>query len=185
MKRALLAAAAFCVLALGVVSPASARGLISTTCPAGSQLIAYGSTVVAGDPVTGADASNVWATANYTRTFQLYRLGAHSFCATWRDSGTFTTVGGTSPAGTGTVAPGVTGTLTRTRVETFTATWQPTVPTSGSIGLQFGPFDLLSLYFTSVSGVSVTWYTELYVTPASGAWGSRTGYPSYCDILTL
>src|SRR3982751_6465774 len=137
MKRALwIAAAALCALALGAASTASAKGLvtISTTCPSGSQLIASGSAIVAGDSVTGADPSNGWATANYTRTFQLYRVSGHTFCATWRDSGSFTTTGGTSPAGTGTVAAGVTGNLTRTRVETFDGTFQPHgLPTSGDI----------------------------------------------------
>jgi hypothetical protein len=180
MKRALgLAAVAFCALALGAVAvaPASARGLISTTCPAGSQLIASGSTVVTLDSVTGADPSNVWATANYTRTFQLYRVSGHTFCATWRDSGTFTTVGSMSPAGTGTVDAGVIGNLTRTRVETFSGTfWPHGLPTSG---------DLLSAYFVGVSDVNVTWYVDLYTTPANGAWGSRTGFPSYCDITSV
>jgi hypothetical protein len=159
------------------VAPASASALISTSCPAGSQLIAYGSTFVTGDPVTGADPSNIWATADYTRTFQLYRVYGHTFCAVWRDSGTFTTVGSTSPGGTGTVAAGVTGNLTRTRVETFSATFQPhSLPTSG---------DILSAYFIGVSDVNVTWYVDLYTTSANGAWGSRTGFPSYCDITSV
>lgn len=187
MRRALgLAAVALSALALGTVAvaPVSARGLITTTCPAGSQLVAYGSAVVTGDDVTGADPSNVWATATYTRTFQIYHVSGRTFCSSWRDSGTFTTVGGTSPAGTGTVAAGVTGNLTRTRVQTFTGTWQPHAPTSGSLGVRPAPFDLLSLYFTDVSGITVTWYSDLYMTPANGSWGSRTGFPSYCDITS-
>src|SRR3954470_16387107 len=144
MKRALgLAAVAFCALALGAVAVAPASATISTTCPYGSQLIAYGSTVVTGDSLTGADPSNVWAIGNYTRTYQLYRVSGHTFCATWRDSGTFTTVGGTSPGGTGTVDAGVTGNLTQTRVETFSGTFQPHgLPSSG---------DTLSDYFSEVS----------------------------------
>jgi hypothetical protein len=175
MKRALgIAAAALCALALGATSTASAHGLITTSCPYGSQLIASGSTAVAGDPVTGADPSNVWATADYTRTFQIYRVSGHTFCATWRDSGTFTTVGGTSPGGTSDVAAGVTGNLTRTRVQTFSGVFQPNgVPVGG---------DVLDAYFSWVSDVNVTWYVDLYTTSANGAWGSRTGFPSYCDI---
>lgn len=184
MKRALTLAAALCVLALGAVSPASARAAYSTTCPTGSQLVAYTTYLVTGEPVTGADPSNVWATADYTRTLQIYRVAKNSFCALWRDSGTFTTTGGTSPGGTGTVAAGITGKLTRSRVETFTATWQPSVPTSGSLGLFPGGVDVLSLYFTGVSGITVTWYADLYTTPANGSWGSRSGFPSYCDIVS-
>src|SRR3954451_18369800 len=160
MKRALgLAAVAFCALALGAVAMAPASATISTTCPYGSQLIAYGSTVVTGDSLTGADPSNVWAIGNYTRTYQLYRVSGHTFCATWRDSGTFTTVGGTSPAGNGTVNAGVTGNLTHTRVETFSANWQPRGLVSSG--------DLLSAYFSGISDVNVTWFTDMYTTPAN------------------
>jgi hypothetical protein len=179
MKRAFTLAAALCVLALGAVSPASARAATySTTCPAYSQLIAYNTYLVTGDPVTGADPTNVWATATYTRTVQIYKVSGNTYCAVWRDTGTFTTLGGTSPAGTGTVDAGITGRLTRSRVETFTGTWSPT----GATGPFAGPFDVLSLYFTDVSGVTVTWYADIYTTTANGSWGSRSGYPSYCDI---
>jgi hypothetical protein len=179
MKRAFgFAAVALCALALGAASTASASGLISTSCPAGSQPVASGSVLVTGDPVTGADPSNVWATADYTRAFQLYHVNGHDFCVTWRDTGTFTTVGGTSPAGRGSVAAGVTGYLNRTRVETFSGTWQPHGATNGSD-------DLLSAYFDGVSDVNVTWYADLYLTPANGNWGSRTGFPSYCDIVSV
>lgn len=186
MKRALTLAAALCVLALGAVSTASAVTTYTTSCPAYSPLVASVSYVVTGDPVTGIDG-NIWATADYTRTLQVYRvLGAkNTFCATWRDSGTFVTVAGESPGGTGTVAAGITGTLTRTAVTTnFTATWQPHAPTSGALGVFSGPFDWTSLYFSNVQGLSLVWYSNLYLTPANGAWGSRTGYPSYCDITS-
>src|SRR5437868_15518089 len=111
MKRAFTLAAALCVLALGTVSTASAKATYSTTCPAYSQLVASTTYVVTGDPVTGADPSNVWATADYTRTLQIYKVatGKNTCCAVWRDSGTFTTDGGTSPAGTGCVDAGITG----------------------------------------------------------------------------
>ena len=184
MKRAFTLAAALCVLALGATATASATAAYSTTCPAYSQLVAYTTVLVTGDPVTGADPNNVWATADYTRTLQIYRVNKTTYCALWRDSGVFRTVGGTSPGGTGSVDPGIVGRLTRSRVETFTGTWQPQAATSGSIGAFAGPFDVLSLYFTNVSGVTVTWYADLYTTPANGSWGSRSGFPSYCDITS-
>jgi hypothetical protein len=140
--------------------------------------------VVTGDPVAGA-AGQTWAIASYTRTEMVFRLPGttNTYCATWRDSGTFTTVGGASPAGTGAVPPGITGTLTRTAVTTnFTADWRPVAGTSGSLGTHAGTFDWTSLWFTNVQGMGLVWYSNLYTTPSSGSWGSRTGYPSYCDI---
>ena len=182
MKRAFILAAALCVLALGAVSPASALGTYTTSCPAYAQLVASTSYRVTGEAVTGAN-SNVWATADYTRTLQIYRVAKNTYCATWRDSGTFATVAGESPAGTGTVGAGIAGKLTRTAVTTsFTATWQPAAPRSGELGTFAAPFDWTSVYFNDVQGLDLVWYSNLYTTPANGAWGSRTGFPSFCDI---
>jgi hypothetical protein len=184
MKRAFILAATLCVLALGAVSTASARGMYTTTCPAYSQLVASVTYLVTGDPVTGADG-NVWATADYTRMLQVYRVSKNTYCATWRDSGTFVTVAGPSPAGTGTVDAGIIGKLTRTAVTTnFNATWQPKASTSGTLGTLAAPADATSLYFSNVQGLDLVWYSNLYLTPANGAWGSRTGFPSYCDIVS-
>jgi hypothetical protein len=183
MKRAFTLAAALCVLALGAVSSASALGTYTTSCPAYSQLVGSGSYVVTGDPVTDANG-NVWATANYTRTLQVYRVPGtrNTYCATWRDSGTFVTVEGQSPGGTGTVAAGIAGRLTRTAVTTnFTATFVPGAPTSGVFA---GPFDWTSLFFSNVQGFGLVWYSNLYTTLTNGSWGSRTGFPSYCDIVS-
>jgi hypothetical protein len=184
MKRALTLAATLCVLALGAVSTASARSQYTTSCPAYSPLVAYVSYAVAGEPVAGAD-SNVWATADYTRTLQVFRVAKDTYCATWRDSGTFVTVAGESPGGTGTVDAGITGKFARTAVTTnFTARWQPRAVTSGALGTFAAPFDWFSFYFSNVQGLDLVWYSNLYTTPANGAWGSRTGYPSYCDITS-
>ena len=183
MKRAFISAAALCVLALGMASTASARSTYTTTCPAYSPLVAYVVIPVTGDPVTDANG-NVWATATYTRTLMVFRVTKTTYCATWRDSGTFVTTGSTSPGGTGELAAGVVGKLTRSATtNTFTATWQPSAPTSGTVPPQSGPFDWTSLYFSNVQGLSLNWYSNLYTTAANGSWGSRSGYPSYCDIV--
>ena len=181
MKRVLTLAAALCVLAFGAAFPGTAQA-ITTTCPAYSQVVANVTYSVAGDPVTDA-AGNVWATANYTRTLMVVRVTRTTYCATWRDTGTFTTVDAASPGGSGHVAAGITGRLTRSATtNTFTATWQPNAPTSGPLGI--GPSDWTSLYFESPPEYGLNWYTNLYTTAANGSWGSRTGYPSYCDITS-
>jgi hypothetical protein len=183
MKRVLTIAAALCVLALGVTSTGSAY---TTSCPAYSQQIVSVTYDVTGESVTGVNG-NVWASAGYTRTLQIYRVSKNSYCATWRDSGTFLTIAGPSPGGTpyGWVDDGVAGTLTRTAVTTnFTAKWQPSVATSGSLGTYAAPVDWTSFYFNNVRGLDLVWFANLYGTPANGSWGSRTGFPSYCDILS-
>jgi hypothetical protein len=183
MKRVLSMAAALCVLALGAASFASARGAYTTSCPAYSPQVASVTYAVTGEPVTGA-GGNVWSSASYKRTLMIYRVSKNSYCATWRDTGTFTTLAGTSPGGTGTVGDGISGTLTRTAVTTnFTATWQPSAATSGFLGTYAAPVDWTSFYFSNVQGLDLVWFANLYGTPAHGAWGSRTGFPSYCDIL--
>jgi hypothetical protein len=185
MKRAITLAAALSVLALGAVSPASAHATYTTSCPAGSQLVASVTYSVTGEPVTGRDG-NVWATASYSRTLLVFRVGTSSYCANWRDTGTFTTVAGKSPGGSGSVAAGIAGTFNRTGVTTtFAARWQPTAPTTGSLGALASPVDWTSFYFTDVSGLGLVWYAHLFQTPANGAWGSRTGFPSYCDIKSV
>jgi hypothetical protein len=189
MKRAFILAAALCVLALGAVSPASAQGMYTTSCPAGSQLVAFVNYSVTGESITGRDGTT-WATANYTRTLLVFRVGTGNgkttYCANWRDTGAFTTVGSTSPGGSGSVAAGITGTFSRTGVTTtFSAKWRPAAPTSGSLGVFASPVDWTSFYFDDVSGLDLVWYVSLFQTPANGAWGSRTGFPSYCDITSV
>ena len=107
MKRVLTTAAALCVLALGATSTASARATYTTSCPAYSQQVANVTYTVVGEPVTGKNG-NVWASATYTRTLLVFRVSKNSYCANWRDTGTFTTVEGTSPGGTGTVGAALT-----------------------------------------------------------------------------
>jgi hypothetical protein len=140
---------------------------------------------VTGESVTGRDG-NVWATANYGRTLLVFGVGKNSYCANWRDTGTFTTVAGKSPGGSGSVAAGITGTFSRTGVTTtFSARWRPNAPTTGSLGVFASPVDWTSFYFDDVSGLDLAWYANLFQTPANGAWGSRTGFPSYCDITSV
>jgi hypothetical protein len=184
MKRVITLAAALCALAAGAASTASAQATITTTCPSGSTQVASVTYAQAGDPVYGA-AGNVWAIATYTRTMLVFRIprASNTYCATWRDTGTFVTVAGKSPGGTGYVPAGIAGTLTRTAVTSnFTATYRPAAATSGSAGTHVGPFDWTSLYFTNVEGLDRVWYADLYTAGAAGSWGSRTGYASYCDV---
>jgi hypothetical protein len=184
MKRALTITAALFLVALGTTSSASARGMITTGCPWSATLIAGVSYGVTGEPVQGA-SGNVWATADYTRTVAIYRVGKGSYCAARRDTGSFTTLAGASPGGRGTVAAGISGRLTRTAVTTtFTATWQPSKPTSGYLGSYPAPADWTSFYFGDVQGLDLVWWANAYLTSTNGCWANLTGYPSIGDILS-
>jgi hypothetical protein len=185
MRRVLATVAALGAVALALTTSAYARSTttVVTSCPSTAVVIANVTYPVAGDPVTGR-YGNVWATASYTRTLVIYRVSRTTYCALWRDSGTFVTVAADpSPGGTGSVGPGIVGTATRTAVTTnFTATWQPAGATSGSIAAQSVSSNWLSLYFTNVQGYGTVWNYGMYSTPANGCWGTRTGYPSIGDV---
>jgi hypothetical protein len=163
MKRVLILVAALVALGGAVAAPASAD-VVSSRCPTYSSPIAVFSLNVTGDSLVGA-AGNTWATADYTQQVAIYRLGGQSFCVVTYDRGTFTTLPGTSPAGTGTIAGGITGTFTSgTRSTTFTGRWNPSAPTSGLAGTVTSGTAFLSLYFTGVSGYADVWYAANFYT---------------------
>jgi hypothetical protein len=185
MKLVTTMAAAISLLALSTTSSAVAgTTTIITGCPAYAPLIAGVTFNVTGEQVTGS-RGNVWATADYRRLLGIYRVGRNSYCATWRDTGTFTTVEGPAPGSWGWLDGGIPGTLVRTAVTTnFTATWNPKKPTSGYIGTYEAPVDWTSFYFDGVQGLDLVWWSNLYQTLTNGCWANRTGYPSIGNIAS-
>jgi hypothetical protein len=184
MKLILTMAAAISLLALSTTSSAGATTTIVTACPSYAPLIAGVSFNVTGEQVTGS-RGNVWATADYKRTLGIYRVGKDLYCATWRDTGIFTTVEGPSPGPWGWLDGGIPGTLTRTAVTTnFTATWHPRMPTSGYIGTYAAPVDWTSFFFGDVAEPDLVWWSNLYQTATNGCWANRTGYPSIGNIAS-
>ena len=164
MKRVLVLCGV--LVALAALSPARARAALPTTCT-GTQ-VAYVSMTVPNEQVTGADG-HVWATASYTRQVIIRRYNAFTFCAMTQDSGTFTTIAGVSPGGTGIVSDGITGPLSRsTRTDWFTARWAPSVATSGSIGVVDASTPWTSLFFSGTVSFSLTWEARIYQTSGHG-----------------
>jgi hypothetical protein len=180
MKRVLTIAAILGLAALASGSSALARSSASV-CPS-AQLAAYVTYAVDGDPITGASGTAVWAKSSYTRTLLIYRYDTTTFCAIWRDSGSFTTVAGPSPGGTGLVAAGISGRMTRSSVSTvFHAHWRGTTPTRGTLA---GQADWLSLYFDSgVQGLDLAYEAGLFQSPY-GCFSYRSGGLSTGDIVT-
>jgi hypothetical protein len=184
MKRVLTTAAILGLAALASASGALARTTAST-CPSGP-LAAYVTYGVGSDPITG-NGGTVWANGTYTRTLLIYRYSATKFCTLWRDSGSFTTVDGPSPGGTGLVAAGIKGAMTRNSVSTvFEAQWKGTAQTSGSLGAYPEQIDWLSLYFDFADDASkpgVAYAAGLFQSPL-GCWSYKSGPLSAGDVVT-
>src|SRR6266508_4443393 len=127
MKRLLVVAAALAALTFAQTAGAA------TTCPAWPIVVnVYQS--IANDAELGA-LGNVWARSGYTRLLRVVRSG-NWYCAYANSSGTFKTLEGPSPAGTGWVSDGVTGTVvSHWSTNTFYGRFRPLVPTSGYIGV--------------------------------------------------
>ena len=112
--------------------PSPASGLTpDLSCP-GRALVNV-SYLFANDQLLGLDGE-VWAIGSGYGQFRLYPAGAGAFCAVSTVAGTFTTFAGPSPAGTGTVPAGLTGTVVGTNVLRFTGEFVPLLPTRGFVG---------------------------------------------------
>jgi hypothetical protein len=165
-KRVLILVAVLVALGAAAASPARAD-YVSSRCPTYSSPIAYVTLNETGAPLVGV-AGNVWATKNATQYVAIYRLGAQSFCAVTYETGTFTTVAGTSPAGTGTIAGGITGTFTSgTRTTTFSGKWNQSAQLSGFAGSVTSDTAFLSLFFSEESGFANVWYAANFYTSRS------------------
>lgn len=128
-------------------------------------------------------AGNAWAFDNYWRRLIVVRTGYNQFCVVTRYLGRFTTIAGTSPGGTDTVAAGDLGTFAGGyRSTTFTARFTPAMPQLGRIGeydyqcdASFncpGYVDWTKWYFNNGAGVSLNlaYWGWLYGSAGHGYW---------------
>jgi hypothetical protein len=120
---------------------------------------------------------NEWATSAFTEKLVVVRTGFLTYCATTNASGQFTTIAGISPAATGRVRSGISGTRTaRWRSTSFTGLWNPKVATTGDIGtydFDDAHTDWTSLYFDDVFGYGLATWAEAFVTSSNGLWVTR------------
>ena len=198
MRRVLLIATLALASALG--SPGTARPATGNLgCGAGKLVINITFRVVK-DVDTGVRGNN-WAFDNYTRTVKVWRKKGNTFCAATTYKGTFTTIAGPSPGGTGTVPAGITGTFSgfyRTSVFRATLLPNPAKPRFGNIGtFNFncsetdekgncpGSFDWPGTYFSGGANYKIVQYKFVYKSPRNGTWteinlrsrGDITGKP--------
>jgi hypothetical protein len=200
MKRffvAVAAMAAVCLLAapIGSAFPGSPANLTTILdgqkyCPAGVLVINVTQPVVA-----DADSSalgTAWAAESYTRSIQIQQVGSNLFCGSVTYSGTFTTLGGRSPQGTGFVGAGVTGTLSGgIKTTVFKANFRPLAPRSGALPTVYfgcdasfncpGFSDWTSLYFDQIRDLGADRWQWVYRTAANGNWANSYAV-NYYDI---
>src|SRR3712207_2902513 len=130
MRKFLVAAIAATIF--GAVASPSAVAANVRGCPSG-EIVANVYQTVLNDGENGV-GGNQWARSSYTRNITIVRTGGRSFCAISTVSGKFGTNAGISPAGTGFVSAGVSGSYSgRWGSNVFTGRFRPVVPTSGTL----------------------------------------------------
>ncbi len=201
MKRSVVTILVAAVSALAFASTALAdhgrhhdHGRPNHGCGNGT-LVVNVSYSVKNDLDTGVPIGNVqydWAVDAYARHVLVFQTGANTFCATTTSRGTFTTLAGHRPGGTGMIPAGITGTFNGGYV---TAPFQGTLlttplsPRTGDLGTKDfacvasadhndatkacpGTFDWFSQYFTADSGGDwqLARYAFIYHARGHGTW---------------
>lgn len=137
---------------------------------------------------------HVWALDQGTQHIQIWQIGENTYCVKRRDFGTFVTYAGVSPAGTGTISAGVTGSFQGTTYLRINGIFEAKVPTTGYIG-DFdaqcqqdgscpGPrLRTSALYFSRTNKVDFGWFQ--FVAAGAGRCGtwSQTASGSVGDIV--
>jgi hypothetical protein len=150
-----------------------------TACPAGPPLINVNQKI--SDDIDSGVLGNYWAYDEIVRHITVVSLGSNNYCASVQYQGSFTTVKGSSPGGTGTIADGVIGTFQGGYTADFTGTFNPTVKTKGSIGTVDyacnastrtcpGYVDWTAQFFTGVGGFNQVWWGWVYHAGNNGNW---------------
>lgn len=124
---------------------------------------------------------HVWALDFGTKYIQIWQIGENAYCVKRRDVGTFTTFGGPSPAGSGVVRYGVSGSFDGTTYLRIYGKFEPKVPTSGFIGdfdeqcRQDGSCSgtaprASELYFSRVNHIDFGWFLYAANAGTCGTW---------------
>lgn len=151
--------------------------------PSGHRMVLNVVFQVTNDADSGV-SGNYWALDSYTKHVQAWDMGNSTFCVQVKYNGSFVTVTGPSPGGTGSVDSGVTGTMEGGYSATVTGSFTPgTKRTKGNIGSkdyactidQSGPaigcqyYSFVSDYFTGASLAQNFWQWT-YDAGDNGTW---------------
>jgi len=135
---------------------------------------------VTNDADSKVGGGNAWAMDSYKKQILVWDLGDDQYCAVVKYLGTFDTIAGDSPQGTGTVGDDVRGHMQGGYRATFTGTFDPQLPTNGNIGpydYTCNPdfsgcnyFDWLGAYFSSYADFDQPYWAWFYNTRTNGSW---------------
>jgi len=185
MFLAVLVAAALSLSATAGASPNPVGGNNAKACnTSGAAIVNVHYTLI--NDYDSAVGGTAWANDTIDRQLQIWALGGGTYCASVSDQGSFVTLAGPSPDGTGTVSAGVTGKIKGgyTTVA-FTGTPSTTLPVSGNLGT----FDLkctdanncpgtypsyLSYFSSPTSPVDLAVWGWTYHTSQSGTWNNTS-----------
>jgi hypothetical protein len=180
MRRVLIAVALTAGLMVTGVSPAPAITLKPDSCStAGPEVVDV--TLTVENLADLASDGHVWALDDYVEHVQVWRTGQKLYCVRREAVGTWVSFAGVSPAGTGTISAGLTGTLHGVRYLRLSGEFDPAYPTSGYIGVFdaqcgadgscSGPEPRMSLlYFPRIYNIDFGWYDFVATSDADGTW---------------
>jgi len=126
--------------------------------------------------------NNKWAMLDYIQHIQVWKVGslpvpggAEKFCALVRYQGSFTTLAGKSPQGTGSVSAGIDGSFEGGYRLVFNADelLNPSYSTRGHIGTFTVPPNLVdwrTFFFTNIGPDDQKWWGWIYHGGNNGAW---------------
>ena len=179
-QSALGAIVALALSAVAVGTASASNGGTYNPPQCGGTMIVNVTYTLTNDPDSGVKG-NDWATDTIKRHLQIFDLGAGNVCATVNDTGSFVTVAGHSPGGTGEVSTGISGRINGGyAANVSTATLDPSsgYATHGNLG----SFDALGAHptFLSYFSGSPSWdfasWGWTYHTARNGDWvNSSTG----------
>lgn len=180
MRRALLAL----VFVVGLIplgaSNAASQTLQPDSCRMDGPLVVDGTLTIRNLADFGTDG-HVWALDDLTEHVQVWQIGPKLYCVRREATGTWTSFGGASPAGTGTISAGLTGTAHGVRYLKVSGRFTPSYPTNGFIGA----FDAMcqqdgsctgleprmgTLYFSRVNHLDFGWYDFVATSDGHGTW---------------
>lgn len=118
-----------------------------------------------------------WAIDKYTKNMKVYDLGNGTFCLVAVYDGTFKTLAGDSPQGTGTVSASVTGKMNGGYAylitnATFSLGSFPDVDLQGDTSGNHNSFDTLGAFFSSYHASGYIYWGWVYSTCGNGTWGN-------------
>lgn len=135
LTAALTALSAATLSMTAMAAPAVARPETPVpVCTGAKELLVDVTQDVENDYFLPARDGRMWASFDYTERVRIWSVGGRQHCVRTDYEGTWDSIAGPSPALTGTLSEGVTGTFTNTEFFMWTGNLVESAPTSGHLG---------------------------------------------------